>query len=92
MSEYIKREDAIQAVDKSMHKDVAIDSIKHIPSADVEPVRHGRWVRESVGSDNSSEGYFKISMAECSECGTCVMGKPNYCPNCGARMDGESDE
>lgn len=56
------------------------------PLYDVEPVRHGHWIRESVGSDNSSEGYFKISMAECSECGTCVMGKPNYCPNCGARM------
>ena len=61
-------------------------------SADVEPVRHGHWIRESVGSDNSSEGYFKISMAECSECGTCVMGKPNYCPNCGARMRMTKDQ
>lgn len=59
---------------------------------DVEPVRHGRWIRVSVGSDNSSAGYFVISMAKCSECGTSVMGKPNYCPNCGAKMDGDSDE
>ena len=103
MSEYIKREDAIKAVNHLQEqfqlnvnelefgiilKDVFRDVI---PSADVEPVRHGHWIRESVGSDNSSEGYFKISMAECSECGTCVIGKPNYCPNCGARMDGGGD-
>lgn len=104
MSEYIKREDAIGYIKHVYHESVKfyevdeeevidslVEALNALPSADVEPVRHGHWIRESVGSDNSSEGYFKISMAECSECGTCVMGKPNYCPNCGARMDGEEE-
>lgn len=28
----------------------------------------------------------------CSECGQVDYSKPNYCPNCGADMRGESDE
>lgn len=42
---------------------------------DAEPVRRGRWI----------EGL------KCRECGQVDMSKPNYCPNCGAKMDGESD-
>lgn len=43
------------------------------PSADVEPVVHGRWDRS---------GY-------CSVCDfwTCYCGDYHYCPNCGAKMD-----
>ena len=28
-----------------------------------------------------------IDEYQCSECGADVEGKPNYCPNCGARVD-----
>lgn len=96
MSDYIDREKFIKLL---VNRDLREISTKTIGEcldkaevADVVEVRHGHWIRESVGSDNSSEGYFKISMAKCSECGTCVMGKPNYCPNCGAKMDGEEQE
>ena len=96
MSDYIKREDAIKlkdvCTDTYADKKYFIEQLKAIPSADVEPVRHGQWIRESVGSDNSLAGYFEIAMAECSECGTCIMGKPNYCPNCGAKMDEKEQE
>ena len=55
------------------------------PTADVVPVRHGHFVKV----DNM--------WSECSECGNQVRtikkyNVPNYCPACGARMDGESDE
>lgn len=56
--------------------------IKALPSADVQPVRHGRWIEEPN------------CMYRCS---SCVNHYPSikgymdycYCPSCGARMDGE---
>lgn len=58
--------------------------IENANAADVQPVRHGRW-------ENA-----KVSFGEmCSECKFVVWWdddgphKFNYCPNCGAKMDGE---
>ena len=59
-------------------------AINNAPTIDAEPTKHGRWIL------NSQYG------TECSECGTAmfeIVGapyttfEPNYCPNCGARMD-----
>lgn len=55
------------------------------PSAYVAPVRHGRWIIDSAGG--------KIA---CANCGCIYLGyngrpMPNYCPNCGAKMDGGAD-
>ena len=53
----------------------AINTVKHQPTVDAVPVRHGKWEVTPV--------YIK-----CSECGESFMLIPqNYCPNCGARMD-----
>lgn len=53
------------------------------PAADVEPVRHGRWMHEET------EGGFHIW--SCSRCGRGMNGNPNgtnlYCYHCGAKMD-----
>ena len=48
-------------------------------------VRHGRWIHEHM-----SEGYAWVI---CSECETVIHKilinkRLNYCPNCGAKMDG----
>lgn len=40
---------------------------------EIQVVRHGRWVQGM----------------QCSECGQVDLAKPNYCPDCGAKMDGE---
>lgn len=49
---------------------------------DAEPVKHGRWI------DN---GICDSMLSACSICGySCGAYSFNYCPNCGARMDGES--
>lgn len=101
MDEYIRREDAIkciegQCVDGKMWGNdesegtlieaySAIDDLMEIPAADVAPVRHGRWIeRKSFHAEGG------IS-AKCSACQKDVqyLGNPlNYCPNCGAKMDG----
>lgn len=47
-----------------------------IPAADVAPVRHGRWLIDSVG-------------VKCSCCGLHDESECIYCPNCGATMDRE---
>lgn len=87
MSDYIKREDALKAVDAFIGTDPIAERIKLIPSVDVAPVRHGRW-----------EDYEENTW-QCSECGeqfyledgTPQENEYRYCPNCGARMDGEEN-
>lgn len=64
--------------------------ILKIPAADVEPVRRGKFTRHVLKNANVPWGV------DCSACGAWfVIGedtaeKYNYCPNCGARMDGET--
>ena len=64
-------------------------AIKKMPKgiiADVAPVRHGRWVEK--------EKYTFGIMYDCSLCENRILdnGHPwNYCPNCGAKMDGGDD-
>jgi hypothetical protein len=50
---------------------------------DAEPVRHGRWLR----LDEAPEW----DQRRCSECGDISCCQRNYCPNCGAKMDGDGD-
>ena len=61
----------------------AIDAIMNYAlTVDAEPVRHGHWKGKPIA------GYSDV---RCSNCGDVFMentGKWNYCPNCGARMDG----
>ena len=56
--------------------------IDEIPAADVAPVRHGRWIMH--------DDEFGLT-CECSACHIETMGDGNYCPNCGAKMDGGAD-
>lgn len=61
------------------------DALNNIPAADVAPVRHGRWV----------SAPHKLARV----CSVCNRDEPykfadidadvyDYCPNCGAKMDG----
>ena len=69
--------------------DVA-DMLTHFPAADVQEVRHGRWIEQEADMD---------TIYECSVCGepfVTIEGTPadnlwNYCPNCGAKMANEDD-
>ena len=52
---------------------------------DVALVRHGRW--EECGQYDVYDYY------QCSECGYFSFdGETNYCPNCGAKMEGKNED
>ena len=57
--------------------------ITYFPTADVEPVRHGRWIEKQ--EKDTFAGY--LYSYECSECGRVKQRKEPYCSNCGAKMD-----
>ena len=101
MDDYINREDAFNI--KNYLKrfgcfgdngfveiEGVLIALSKIPSADVAPVRHGRW--------ESFEDVFMETCYQCSECGLSFYladgGTPkeneyHYCPNCGAKMEDE---
>lgn len=81
MAEYIEREAAIESLPVAW--DSAINALRNAPSADVEPVVHGRW-----------RCHGDCGVTECSVCGWSIeeyVGDYAYCPNCGAKMDGDDD-
>ena len=58
--------------------------IKNLPTIDVAPVRHGRWILKilPIGGGDKIRSYL------CSECDRYANMKFDFCPNCGADMRG----
>lgn len=88
MSDYIKREDALEQFDYYDLGEYLTTQIRgmlmDIPSADVAPVRHGRWEDEFK---EDAEAFVKHRYV-CTVCGEWqTYGKTAYCPSCGAKMD-----
>ena len=73
-----------------MAKDHAIDYLNIMPTADVVEVRHGEWVQDVY------DKMMDIYRCSCCETSWSVidndMERFNYCPNCGAKMDGGEGE
>ena len=100
MDDLISRQAAIEALKRAEALTRAfgyhfvIDTIRELPSA--QPQRKtGRWIIK----DNPGTGWYRVTCSECGEDVTstapCIGFYPNakvtwdYCPNCGALMDGE---
>lgn len=85
---YIEREALLEHKRKMKGFDLSIEywseavlceDIRNAPTADVVEVRHGEWLERSYGE------------LQCSACGIVQEDEPhryNYCPCCGAKMDG----
>ena len=59
------------------------DLLSETPIADVAEVKHGKWIDNKIPNS---------ILCKCSECGfSCGAYTFNYCPNCGAKMDGKED-
>ena len=71
-----------------------LDKSDEAPTIEAEPVRHGRWVPLSY--DGYTNGYPVYDEWECSECHFACEGEGepplNYCPYCGAKLDGGEKE
>ena len=82
----IERREALMVGDKRISIDAMKSFIKNRPAVDVASVRHGRWVEK--------EKYTFDIMYDCSLCENRILDSGhhwNYCPNCGAKMDGGED-
>lgn len=67
-----------------------IEAMLHgLPAVDVAPVVHGRWLHSGY-----EEYSGHLALVKCSRCSheayaiACYVREGNYCPYCGARMDG----
>ena len=90
MNDYISRKALLDWVHEFYPEDkVFASAIINAPAADVAPVRHGRWI--SVPH--------KLARI----CSVCNRDEPykfadidadvyDYCPHCGAKLDGELNE
>ena len=97
MTDYIKRTDAVKIAEKyglangsvlGRHTGLAdciARDISDLPAAEVAEVVHGRWI--------PTEYPFMNECEDCSSCGyrTLYGNRYDYCPNCGAQMDGGED-
>ena len=90
MAEYIERDELLKfkadVYDEDGHVLYAVPTgyIVAMPSADVAPVVHGRWVEK--------EKYTFGIIYDCSLCENRILDtghRWNYCPNCGAKMGGD---
>ncbi len=75
-----------------MFTEEILEIIREQPTIEAAPVVHGRWktvkynVHCSCGKSYGTYHYL------CSACNRISYAQPyglNYCPNCGAKMDGE---
>lgn len=105
MSDYISRKAAVKIAQKyglangsalgrhtGLADCIAIE-IEGLPAADVEPVRHGQWLR-------TDDDWSSLVTIQCSACGgewcfevdedVQLLGY-NYCPGCGCKMDLEDE-
>lgn len=81
--------------DRTIGKTLAtvIDEMNAFPSADVQEVRHGKFISELVKKLDWAgrlQSYYQPN--SCSQCHNALRGEENYCPFCGAKMDGKEEE
>ena len=105
MAEYIEREALREILDgwRDAHADVddvygcdlledVICEVDAQTAADVAPVVHARWIHSRY--EDCSEQF---ELVKCSQCNheayamAFYVRGGNYCPNCGAKMDGGAD-
>ena len=87
MAEYIEKQAALDAILReppdAHYPSWYAAKIKVLPAADVVPVVHGKWMP-----------FHSEAAGDIQYCSACEIGfdaKTDYCPHCGAKMDGGAD-
>ena len=68
------------------HTSKDVRRLLSIPAADVAPVVHGRW--EYIPQTLNTLSQFRCPFCRWWSLDPSIDGAYNYCPNCGAKMDG----
>lgn len=90
MAEYVGAPDDVLKHDEQCN--YAISCVESAPAADVAPVAHGRWIEQE---DQMLDVYYTCSVCkedfyiETTGYTEKDMFLYTYCPNCGAKMDGD---
>ena len=71
---------------RGSHGTVTLHEIVTFPSVDAEPVRHEKWIKHV---DNSPSIGMYVNW-NCSNCNYNGQKSYNFCPNCGAKMGGDT--
>lgn len=67
-------------------KEDVLSCIDRVPAADVEPVRHGKWIK-------TTEPDTRYTCSRCDNHYLCDFDLDlKYCPNCGTKMDLENED
>ena len=97
MAEYIDKAKVLEkavAIKGYSSKMISAWDVAHIPSADVAEVKHGKWMKEDkgFGRNITTLHLMRVYKYICPLCGYYTDNQAsrfNFCPNCGATMDGE---
>lgn len=86
--EYIERETLLKNLNRFAQDNYCVtinDVIMNLPAADVAPVVHGHFIHDGQRFAGGVDWW------HCGSCGALASGietRFNYCPWCGAKMDG----
>ena len=95
MAEYIEREELLRKIRWADDPEDCIMSVKRMPAAEVTRAVHGTWGKDRDFIKCSACGYGMYPNYCRFMNGVCVgvgYNEPNYCPNCGAKMEGEHND
>ena len=97
MAEYINRAELISNL-KDLPEQERIeymgiyDLVKSQPAADVAEVRHGKWLTwEEQFPDRKPTKKNNLGVF-CNNCHSHADNMTDYCPYCGAKMDGDTND
>ena len=103
MAEYISRDELLKHLNECKN-DPLFDTdmaricfaisifVENMKAADAQTVKHGRWI--GIYEYCKKNGYVPSGMGIyywCSECDKAEKKTSDFCPNCGARMDGDAE-
>lgn len=92
MDEYMSKEDYCEIncgkENREGYKTCKNCGMLNVPTSDVQPVKYGEWRRKFL-SDTICCSECKVTWSSSFKN---MLNGFNYCPNCGARMDGDKND